>query len=223
MWQTDDEKTKPTVENCIAIDTAALRKADMFLETITNRINRKWRADGLVVGDVFLTTEFTSDFSYPQLRIAGTCFGQPIRQTIRLVSKPMRFGGKRWYMICPKTGRKCCKVILPPGGDGFASVNGGGVTYRSQREDAMQRSYRAIRKMKQKIRSFPERTRSSTQERIRQRLIERETYLARIEEHAAKMIISGKRLSMRKAARWAKNQSEQLATPPLEICAKVGN
>ena len=199
-----EESHRLTVENCIALDTAALRKEYMFSERITNRINRKWRADGLVVGDVFLTTEFTSGVAYPQLQIAGTCFGQPIRQTIRLVAKRMRFGGKRWYMICPITQRRCCKVILPPGGADFASASGWGVTYRSQREDAMERSYRAIRKIKKKIQSLPERTRSGTREQLWQRLEERESYLARIDEHAAKIIISGKRLSMRKVARLAK-------------------
>jgi hypothetical protein len=56
-----------------------------------------------------------------------------IRQTIRLVSTPLHFGGRRWWMICPFSGARCGKLYRPYGGDRFASRTVWRLGYRSQR------------------------------------------------------------------------------------------
>lgn len=99
---------KLTVEDCIALDTAMLRKRDMLLDWMDHRLPLQWQSGSRIVGDIFLTATFTGDIAHPSLRIDGTCFGRPIVQTVRLVSKAMRFGGKRWYFVCPSTKRLCC-------------------------------------------------------------------------------------------------------------------
>lgn len=198
---------KPTVEDCIAIDMVLLRKLDLLLEWMTNRINRRWQTWDRIVGDISLTTEFAGGTPYPSLRIEGTCFGRPIDQTIRLVAKSMRFGGKRWYMICPATRRRCCKLILPPGGDLFASVKAWRLPYRSQREDVVTRSHRAIRKLEQRIETLPKFTRTYTRDRLMERKWQREDFLDRVFEHGGKAIIDGRRFSVRNAVRGAQAQT----------------
>ena len=44
-----------------------------------------------------------------------------VRQTVRLTFTRPNYGGKRWWMLCPVSGRRVGKLYLPPGGDVFAS------------------------------------------------------------------------------------------------------
>lgn len=52
---------------------------------------------------------------FGELLLSYSINGASRRTQIRLVSRPMRFGGVRWYMICPASGRRACKLYLFPG------------------------------------------------------------------------------------------------------------
>jgi hypothetical protein len=52
----------------------------------------------------------------------------PLRQKIRLTSRPMPNGGQRWFMIA-EDGRPVCRMYLPPGGDYFRSRQGYDLQY----------------------------------------------------------------------------------------------
>jgi len=110
---TPQKSSVPTVENCLAIDTVQLRKEGMLDTSSDHHLSRKWRAGQTMVGDLVISAFFTGDIAAPFLRIKGEAFGERIDQTVRLVAKRMRFGGKRWYFLCPSTQRLCCKLILP--------------------------------------------------------------------------------------------------------------
>ncbi|MBT9293045.1 hypothetical protein [Prosthecodimorpha staleyi] len=62
--------------------------------------------------------------------------GRPTRQDIRLRPVGCRFGGVRWYAVCPRTGRRASKLYLPAGESRFLSRNAYGLAYRSQRDSA---------------------------------------------------------------------------------------
>lgn len=201
---------KLTVEDCIALDTAMLRKRDMLLDWMDHRLPLQWQLDGALVGDIFLTTTFTGDIAYPTMRIDGTCFGRPIVQTVRLVSKPMRFGGKRWYFVCPSTKRLCCKLILPPGGRRFASIKAWGLAYRSQNIDAVARASMYITALRRRSEALPRRTRRPTRQALLQRVQVQEAFLNRVEEHFAHDLHCGRRMSVRRACKSAsKSNSAQ--------------
>lgn len=80
----------------------------------------------------------------PWLTFTGYANGQTVDCTVALTSVPMRFGGERWYALCPITGRKCTTLVMPPGRSRFASVKGWDVAYGSQRECEIHRAHRAI-------------------------------------------------------------------------------
>jgi hypothetical protein len=63
--------------------------------------------------------------------------GDPRVQEIQLESRPMRYGGRRYYFICPKHGRRC--KVLPMVGGVFASRQAGRLTYQSQSADQIDR------------------------------------------------------------------------------------
>ena len=194
---------KPTVEDCIALDTSMMRKNGMLLEFMDHRLQRRWQLGSKLVGDIFLTTTFTGDIAYPSLQIDGICFGQPIMQTVQLVSRRMRFGGNRWYFVCPQTKRLCCKLILPSGAKAFASVKGWGLPYRSQYDDAVTRAQKAIEKLTARSEGLSKYTRAETRQALQERLLAKEEFLYRVEQQCARDLFVGNRMSVRRACRVA--------------------
>jgi hypothetical protein len=55
------------------------------------------------------------------------------KNQVELVAKPQPFGGRRWWFICPTTGRLTASLYLPPGASAFASRQAHRLTYPSQR------------------------------------------------------------------------------------------
>lgn len=194
---------KPTVEDCIAVDTSMLRNNGMLLEFMDHRLQRRWQLGSNLVGEIFLTTTFTGDIAYPSLQIDGTCFERPVMQAVQLVSRQMRFGGKRWYFVCPQTKRLCCKLILPPGAKAFASVKGLGLSYRSQYDDAVTRAQKAIGKLKARFKALPKYTRTGTRQAFQERVWVKEAFLDRVEQQCARDLFVGNRMSVRRACRVA--------------------
>jgi hypothetical protein len=193
----------PKVEGCIAIDTAMLRKNGMLLEFMDHRLQRRWKLASSLVGDIFLSTTFTGDITCPSLQIDGTCFGQPVMQAVQLVSRQMRFGGKRWYFVCPQTKRTCCKLLLPPGAKAFASVKGWGLSYRSQYDDAVTRATKAIGALGRRSDALSKYARTRTRQAIQERLWAKEEFLYRVEQQCARDLSVGNRMSVRRACRVA--------------------
>jgi hypothetical protein len=194
---------KPTVDDCIALDASMLRKNGMLMDFMDRRLQRRWQLGNSLVGDILLSTTFTGDIAYPSLQIDGTCFAQPIMQTVQLVSRLMRFGGKRWYFLCPQTKRPCSRLILPPGGKAFASVKGWGLSYRSQYDDAVTRTTKAIGKLTARSKALPKYTRTGTREAFQARILVKEDFLDRLEDRYVKDLLRGRRGSLRRAARFA--------------------
>jgi hypothetical protein len=57
-----------------------------------------------------------------------------IRYRVALAWTPCRYGGRRWWFICPRTGRRAAKLYLPYGAQRFWSRRGYGLGYACQRE-----------------------------------------------------------------------------------------
>ena len=179
-----------------------MRKNGMLLEFMDHRLQRRWQLGSNLVGDIFLTTTFTGDIAYPSLQIDGICFGQPITQTVQLVSRRMRFGGNRWYFVCPQTKRLCCKLILPSGAKAFASVKGWGLPYRSQYDDAVTRAQKAIGKLTARSKALPKYTRTGTRKAFQARIMAKNAFLDRVEERYAEDLLRGRRVSLRRTVKF---------------------
>ncbi|ALL13038.1 hypothetical protein [Caulobacter henricii] len=75
--------------------------------------------------------------------------GDPREQTIRLVSQAMRYGGRRYYFICPKQGRRC--EVMPSVGGVFASRQAHRLTYQSQSNDQIDRMRDRARRLEKRL------------------------------------------------------------------------
>lgn len=60
---------------------------------------------------------------------------------IELTTSPQPFGGRRWWFVCPRTGRRVMRLHLPPGASAFACREAHGLAYRSQRETQSDRAF----------------------------------------------------------------------------------
>jgi hypothetical protein len=72
--------------------------------------------------------------------------GPTVRQVIKIVSTRPRYGGMRWWFVCPRTGKRCLYLYLPANENAirFLSRKSYGLKYESQKETALQRSRRRI-------------------------------------------------------------------------------
>ena len=85
---------------------------------------------------------YTRDMAEPWLRLCYTltASGQAIEYTVRLTATRPRFGGLRWWFVCPLSvnGRPCerrvAKLYLPPHGRYFGCRHCHNLTYRSAQE-----------------------------------------------------------------------------------------
>ena len=76
---------------------------------------------------------------------------QDRRQTIRLVYTQPRFGGRRWWMVCPVRGNRIGKLYKPNGGDIFAGRKAWGIVYQSQRQAERDRVFERLYKVQAKL------------------------------------------------------------------------
>jgi hypothetical protein len=70
---------------------------------------------------------------------------------IELETTSQPFGGRRWWFVCPRTGRRVAKLYLPNGAFTFASRQAHRLAYRSQRETPYDRALRRAFKLQSKL------------------------------------------------------------------------
>jgi hypothetical protein len=77
----------------------------------------------------------------------------PQHYAVSMVTTPCRFGGQRWWWICPATRRPVSKLYLPNGGQRFLSRGRGayGLGYASQQQGATDRMHERSRKLYAKL------------------------------------------------------------------------
>jgi hypothetical protein len=65
-----------------------------------------------------------------------------VHDRIRLIWTVPTYGGRRWWFLCPRTGRRATKLFLPKGGWHFWSRQAYGLGYACQREGRFDRLQR---------------------------------------------------------------------------------
>lgn len=168
---------RPSTDECVSIHLSQLKSLGMLKRHCFNRRERYWSSDGEPIARLTLITDIECREPFPCLKITGQAFGKYIDCMVWLEYMPVRFGGERWYALCPHTGRRCTVLVLPPGKTQFASVGGWNVAYGSQRECPIQRAHRAIHKADMRLRALSKYTRKPTRERLVKQLIEREVFV----------------------------------------------
>ncbi|BDG71180.1 hypothetical protein [Roseomonas fluvialis] len=159
---------KVTVEGCrtLKLDVnrvtrrlrGALRGADTAALPAVERAVWSWTTDGEAEprARLLVTLTLHADHGMARLRFD---MDQPSRRTgqrdqsVRLETTPCRFGGVRWWWVCPATGRRCAVLYLPNGGHLFLSLGPGAyrLGYASQNQDAMGRRHGRLRRLHRRL------------------------------------------------------------------------
>jgi hypothetical protein len=87
----------------------------------------------------------TTDPAAPHLELTHDTRDEPterIGYRVRLATTRPRYGGERWWFVCPSSGRRVFKLHLPNGGRWFLSRAAYGLAYQVTREDALSRHLR---------------------------------------------------------------------------------
>ena len=74
-----------------------------------------------------------------------------VDQKVRLAFTEPNYGGRRWWMVCPYSGRLAGKLYLPNGGDRFASRKAWRLAYQSQRVAHRDRPFEKLFRLQRKL------------------------------------------------------------------------
>jgi hypothetical protein len=142
-WWRDRKKT--VVEACLSLDANRWMREGNLRAGV--QLSGSWRwvySDGRECSIRYeVTTEYMAAPSV-RLSYSRTCpdSGQqePIEYRVRLATTRPRFGGLRWWFVCPLVkngwdcGRRVGKLFLPPGGRYFGCRHCHDLTYTSCQE-----------------------------------------------------------------------------------------
>jgi hypothetical protein len=167
---------RPSVEASWRIDVRRLKRWGYLKPNCTTIGEWSWSRWGETAGTVRVSCT-TSDEVGGHLNLSFTVRGAPVVQHIAMEWVPMRFGGRRWYCICPDSGRRCTVLVLPNGGRHFASVKAWRLPYASQSEDAIGRAHRRIAKAERRLEGLSKYARIPTREKLWQRISDAEEVL----------------------------------------------
>jgi len=92
--------------------------------------------------------------------------GAPVNQVVFTETTPRNFGGRQVWFTCPNCRRRCSILYLS---NRLACRQCLRLAYRSQSEDALNRSYRKQRKIEQRLRSGEKMTNRTRQALERKR------------------------------------------------------
>jgi hypothetical protein len=87
----------------------------------------------------------TTDRTAPYVELTHETRAESVRRItyqVRLATTRPRYGGVRWWFICPSTGRRAVKLYLPNGGRWFLARAGYRLGYGVTREDKLSRRQR---------------------------------------------------------------------------------
>lgn len=131
-------RNRGTVQAAIRLDIRQMRRRGFLAPgAVTSGVQRwHWTATGEESGSVSVTVNLTDPASGFMV-VRFTLNGEPRVQEISLDSRPMRYGGRRFYFICPRQGRRC--EVLPMVGGVFASRQAHRLAYHSQSADRLGR------------------------------------------------------------------------------------
>lgn len=164
--------TTPDTDECIRLSLSDLRRDGAVKRHQWSRRDRYWRLCGSreVVCALTIVIDIECRLPKPTLSLTGSAYGRTIDQDLEIVAQPQPFGGERFYVICPLTGRRCITLILPPGQAEFASLQGWRVPYASTREREIRRAVRTQHKLEQRWSSLSKYARKPKRRQLMQRL-----------------------------------------------------
>ena len=162
-------RNRGTVDAALRLDLRVMRRQGFLVAgAVTSGVQRWTRvATGEESGSVGVTVNLADpDAGFVVVRF--NLNGDPRVQEIPLASRSMRYGGRRYYFLCPKHGRRC--EVMPLGGGVFASRQALRLTYQSQSSDQTARMRDRAHRLEKRL--WPDKGKPRPRGRNRERLLD---------------------------------------------------
>jgi hypothetical protein len=167
---------RPSVDASLRLELPRLKRAGYLRPGYSVSGRWSWSYGGTPSGSVGLQCKVDPERE-SELVLSYSVNGEPVVQRIALVCVPMRFGGWRWYAICPFRNARCTTLVLPNGAKRFGSAKTWKLPYASQREDMFDRAHRRIRKAEDRLERLSRYARTKTKEKLWRRIGDAEEVL----------------------------------------------
>lgn len=154
-WGSGRHGGKPTIEDGLTIDLGLMLRRGWAKVGTAGAGTLSWSSNGeprASISHCFDLTESGTPhltLNYTRTRQDGS--KEKVEQRIGLTWTRPTYGGRRWWMICPYSGRRVAKLHLPPGGDRFASRLAWRLPYRSQRSASRDRPFDRLFRLQRKL------------------------------------------------------------------------
>jgi hypothetical protein len=149
---------QPTVEDGLTIDLAQMLRRGWIKDGVSGAGSLSWSSNGEPIATIGHRYDLTdSANAHLILTYTRTPTGrspEKIEQRIHLTWTRPNYGGRRWWMHCPRSGRRVAKLHLPSGGDRFASRLAWRLPYRSQRSAHRDRPFDRLFRLQRKLGSY---------------------------------------------------------------------
>ena len=149
-------RNRGTVDAACRIDLRFLRKQGALREGHTVSGTLHWTRRGEPSGSMGYTV--VMDPEDRRLILSYSTGGEARTVTVQLVAVPMRFGGFRYYALCPRTLRRC--QVLPVVGGVVACRQAHRLAYASQSMDRLDRLRERVDRYEKRLHEKPRRGRN---------------------------------------------------------------
>ena len=146
-------RNRGTVDAACRIDLRFLRKQGALREGHTVSGTLHWTRRGEPSGS--MGYRVVMDGEDRRLILSYSTNGEARTVTVQLVAVPMRFGGFRYYALCPRTLRRC--QVLPVVGGVIACRQAHRLTYASQSMDRLGRLRERMDRYEKRLHEKPRR------------------------------------------------------------------
>lgn len=146
-------RNRGTVDAACRIDLRFLRKRGALKEGRRTTGTLSWTRRGEPSGSMGYTV--VMDDEDRRLILSYSTDGEARTVTVQLEAVPMRFGGFRYYALCPRTLRRC--EVLPVLGGVVACRQAHRLTYASQSMDHLDRARERMDRCEKRLRDKPRR------------------------------------------------------------------
>ncbi len=148
---------RPTVESSLTLNLSRLFKSGWLKAHACTVGTLRWSAAW--IDDEIVSVDFESclggETGRMRLRWTSTDHRtgekRECENHIKLTTRPQPFGGRRWWFICPRTGRLASRLHLPDGAYNFACRVAYQLGYLSQRQTPRDRALSHAYALRQRL------------------------------------------------------------------------
>ena len=137
------------IEETVWLDIRLLRAWGFLTTGAVTRGVVNWRSRGVDLRSAQITADLRSLSATRVTVVWRGSDGLPETQSIAIERTPCRFGGWRYYFVCPRLGRRC--EVMPLLDGEFASREAHAITYACQSEGELDRAYRRRDKLRGRL------------------------------------------------------------------------